>query len=387
MSIINQMLQKLEQRGGGRGAPLSDGVRAVATVVNGKNRTLLLGVIAAIVLSAGGYYGWLRWQHRAKPVKSVAVAGKIPGAVSPSQPSLPQLSAKAEEIQPQSAVEENTQEELIDLSSKHAQKTAAKITKDAASGKIRKSTKGGKADEVGAVSSGESLPSYAKSPSRESVGKIRIPHEGQDQAMKSVTPQQQALFHYQKALSLLQQGRVAEARSSLEETLRLDPHHLAARQAFAGLLVEQRQYQQAEFLLQEGVNLNAEQYGCAMALARLQVERGDIRTALDTLFKSLPHAVDNAGYQAFLAALLQRSEQHKKAIEHYQAALRLASSGTWQMGLGVSLQAENRLAEAQEAFVQAKASNELAPDLSTFVDQRLRMLKKLLQIQTSGASK
>jgi len=88
-----------------------------------------------------------------------------------------------------------------------------------------------------------------------------------------------------------------------------------------------------------------------------------------------------------LAALLQRAEQHKKAIEHYQAALHLASSGAWQMGLGISLQAEGRLAEAQEAFGQAKISNELGPDLSTFVEQRLRMIKKLLHTQAPGDAK
>jgi len=126
------------------------------------------------------------------------------------------------------------------------------------------------------------------------------------------------------------------------------------------------------------LTLNAEQYGFAMALARLQIERGDNQAALDTLYKSLPHAADNAGYQAFLAALLQRAEQHKKAIEHYQAALRLAPSEAWQIGLGISLQAENRLAEAQEAFSHAKASNELTPELSVFVEQRLRIIKKSL---------
>ena len=221
--------------------------------------------------------------------------------------------------------------------------------------------------------------------SRENAGKIKLTPTSRDVVveqeipMKSVSPQQQALFYYQKALSWIQQGRVAEARSGLEEALKLDAYLLAARQALAALMVEQRQYQQAEMLMQDGLALNAEQYGFAMALARLQVERGDIRAALDTLNKSLPHAVDNAGYQAFLAALLQRAEQHKKAIEHYQIALRLAPSGAWQIGLGVSLQAENRLAEAQEAFGQAKVSNELTPEMSAFVEQRLRMIKKMLQ--------
>jgi MSHA biogenesis protein MshN len=46
------------------------------------------------------------------------------------------------------------------------------------------------------------------------------------------------------------------------------------------------------------------------------------------------------------------------------------------MGLGISLQAENRLAEAQEAFNRAKASHTLSPELQAFVDQQLKQSGK-----------
>lgn len=377
MSIINQMLQKLEQRRGGRDATMPDGVRAVARGPDGKSRRpLLLGVFAAAVLAGGAYYGWLWWQQRVKPVKSVAVAGKIPGAEIPPKIAAPQPAPKVEVGQSLATVAQAQQEAAAKQLSKAAQKTVLKKKKDITAEKSEAQAKESKPDEMVPALSAESLSSPAKKPSRESTGKIRIIREGQEQAMKSVTPQQLALSHYQKALSWLQQGRVSEARSGLEDALKLDPAHLAARQALAGLLVEQRQFNQAELLLQEGLSLNPEQYGFAMALARLQVERGDAHSALDTLYKGLPHAADNADYQAFLAALLQRSEQHKKAIEHYQAALRLAPSGAWQMGLGISLQAERRLPEALEAFGRAKASNELAPDLLAFVEQRMKMVRQ-----------
>jgi MSHA biogenesis protein MshN len=371
MSIINQMLQKLEQRRGGRDASLPEGVRAVAASAEKSSRRPLLLGVAVLVLAAGGYYGWM-WQQQTKAVKSVAVAGKMPGAQPQSPPS----------AAPAKAAEKPEEEKLplvagleVELEGP-AQPSAKPVRK-------KKRLPSVEAPGEASVTQADDSPAgmTSKSPSRESAGKIRV-REG-ELAVKSVTPQQQALYSYQKALSWLQQGRIAEARSALEESLRLDPYHLAARQALAGLLVELRQLTQAEVILQEGLGMNAEQYGFAMALARLQVERGDTRSALDTLHRSLPHASANAGYQAFLAAILQSSGQHKGAIEHYQAALRLAPSGTWQMGLGISLQSENRLSEAQEAFRLAKASNELSPDLLTFVEQRLRMVKKLQSQQTS----
>ncbi len=373
MSIINQMLEKLEQRRGGRDASMPDGVRAVVRAAGGNNRRFLLPGVLAIVLASGGYYGWLWQQRHAKPVKSVAAVGKIPGAEMQPEVVEQQLVPKIEEAP--ASLTAPQQEEATTPSAESSQKTVAKKKKDLSAEKPAPSAKESKTDEMASSVSVTPASGAAKKVSRESSGKIRTAGGEQEMPMKSVTPQQLALSHYQKALSWLQQGRVAEARSGLEDALKLYPAYLSARQALAGLLVEQRQFGQAEHVLQEGLSLSPEQSGFAMALARLQVERGDIRTALGTLNGGLPHAADNAEYQAFLAALLQRSEQHKKAIEHYQAALRLGASATWQMGLGISLQAEHRLPEALEAFGRAKLSSELTPDLMAFVEQRMRMIK------------
>lgn len=387
MSIINQMLLKLEKRHGGRVTSLPEGVRAVASASHAARRPLALGVLLAVLAVMGGYFGWTWWQNKAKPAKSVAVSGKIPGSAPrqnvtvPAPPPLVEKKILTQEVQ--KLVVEKLPEELEKPEKRKNIGTSAP-KKKAAPGEMTEAV------VVSALS--DSSQSLAIIPTRESVVKphkpvLRDVAAAPEIAIKTVSSQQQALFHYQKALSWLQQGRVSEARNGLEEALRLDAHHLAARQALAALMVEQKQYHQAELTLQEGLNSNVEQYDFAMALARLQIERGDTQAALDTLHKSLPHAADNAGFQAFLAALLQRAEQHKKAIEHYQAALRLKNSGAWQVGLGISLQAENRLAEAQEAFGRAKTSGDLTPDLSVFVEQQLRTIKKSQQPPLTGEVK
>lgn len=203
--------------------------------------------------------------------------------------------------------------------------------------------------------------------------------------MKEITPAQQAENEYRKAAELLQQGRLTRAMESLAQALQLDAGHVAARQTLVGLLVEAKRFSEAEQQLQEGLKvdagLDANRPGLAMMLARLQVERGDTRAGLDTLQRSLPdvqeNTVEHADYQAFLAALLQRDGRHGDAIEHYLQALRaMPQSGIWLMGIGISLQAENRLQDAQEAFQRAKTSNTLSPDLQAFVEQRLKQLKR-----------
>ena len=45
------------------------------------------------------------------------------------------------------------------------------------------------------------------------------------------------------------------------------------------------------------------------------------------------------------------------------------------MGMGISLQADNRGAEALDAFKRAKSEGGLSPDLLAFVDQRMKQLQ------------
>ena len=72
--------------------------------------------------------------------------------------------------------------------------------------------------------------------------------------------------------------------------------------------------------------------------------------------------------------------RHKEAVQHYQAAVRMApNAGVWLMGLGISLEAEHQLSEAQEAFRRARGSNSLNPELTAFVDQRLRQIQQQLK--------
>ena len=194
--------------------------------------------------------------------------------------------------------------------------------------------------------------------------------------MRTVTPQQRAENEYRKALGLLQQGRVSEAINALTLALQTDSHHLAARQTLVGLLVEGGRLNEAQQQLQEALKLSPEQSGFAMMLARLQVDKGETTVALETLQRSLPYAAEKADYRAFMAALLQRQERHKEAIAQYEAALKRApGSGVWLMGLAISLQADKRLAEAQEAYARAAASGNLSADLQAFVEQRSKQLQ------------
>ena len=192
--------------------------------------------------------------------------------------------------------------------------------------------------------------------------------------VRQETPQQRAEEEYRKAVVSLQQGQPQEAREGFKRALQYNPTFAAARLARAGLLLESRQMAEAEHVLREGLELDIRQPGFAMMLARVQVDKGDIQAGLETLQKTLPYAIGNADYHAFMAALLLRESRHTDAVEHYRTALNLKPSGVWYMGLGISLQAMQRLPEAQDAFQHAISSGALDPELQAFVEKRLNQI-------------
>ncbi len=190
-----------------------------------------------------------------------------------------------------------------------------------------------------------------------------------------LSPQQRAENEYRKGVLSIQQGKAVEAIGAFEQALQLDPQHVGARHALIGVLLEDKRQDDALRVAREGLALEPAQPGLAMILARLQLEKGLLHTAIETLERALPYAADRADYQAFLAALLQRDDKHKQAVEHYLQALQKApQNGVWWMGLAISLQAERRIPEAQEAFKRAKATNTLSAELLAFVDARLSQL-------------
>ena len=197
---------------------------------------------------------------------------------------------------------------------------------------------------------------------------------------KQIRPEQKSDNYYHQALSYLQQGRVAEAQANLTLALDAKPTNQEARQTLAGLLLDNKRYDEARATLAAGLAIAPEQSDFRLTLARLQVEASDATGALNTLEQGLTYAKNNAEYQSFLATLLQRANRHEEAIDHYTTALALNSSSSSSLiGLGISLQAVGKLEKSQEIFKQVQSSTTLSPELSIFVEQRIKQISQRLQ--------
>ena len=343
MSLINQMLQDLDKRSvdGAGSISMNDNIRAVPEhdSANGiKWVALVLVVILAV--AGGGLWYWLR------PAPVVLVMPAAP----PAEP------ARSLIMKPEPALTETPQTipQSVAVTPRSVDLPTPDMLLHPKAAPVKK------------------LPEFKPPAVLVNNG---IPTNINKQ-MKELTAQQRAENEYRKSVALMQQGRVADAIAGLEQAIQIDPSHASARQTLVGLLIESKRQDEAIRKLQDGLNLDPSQAGMAMVLARLQVEKNDVHAGTEVLLRTLPYAVERADYQSFLAALLQREGRHKDAIEHYLVALRKSpQSGVWWMGLGISLQAENRGADAQEAFSRAKATNSLTPELQAFVEQKLKQLQ------------
>lgn len=370
MSLINKMLQDLDARGSGAAASAggSSTVRPVSAAARPLSRPLLaLAAVAGIaVFIIAALFAWRALTRPspsslaagakivAQPAATVPPAGQTPAAASPAAAATPPVAAQPSAPQPTPA----------------AMVAAAAVTSEAAA-------KQAATPAPARLSLGEremrrltGAPQKSAAPARATAAE-KAELKPRDDA--GLTPSQRAENEYRRGLASMQEGRVHEAISRFEQALAANPRHEAARQTLVGLLIENQRSDEAMQHMQQALALEPAQAQMAMLLARLQMERGG--PAIDTLQRTLPHAAANADYRAFLAGALQREQRHAEAVEQYQAALRLqAGNGVWWMGLGISLQALKRNAEARAAFSEAKATGRLSPELLAFVDRKLQQL-------------
>lgn len=362
MSLINDMLQELDARGASPAMPKAVQV-PVRPQQSRHSKTRQPLILAVIALPLVLYLLYLLWMttHKEKPVPPMASSAVVTASPEPAPPAvlaslkmdimlskLPSLSAPIADAEPTSNTNNtiNTSE-----TSKAIEKVEVEPAKEV---KLAKEAK-----PVPATA-----PTLAATPSSMQI----LP--------AASSPQQRAENEYRKANQALQHGRQTEALLALEQALNFDPQHHAARQTLVTSLVQTNRLDEAIKRLQQGLQVDAKQSLFASMLARLQAERGDLPTAIDTMYASLPQAGNQAEFQALLAALLQRDKRHQQAVNHYQLALKLQpENGVWWMGMAISLQADNRLSASVEAFLKAKNSSTLNPQLLAFVEQRLAQLQ------------
>ena len=410
MSLINKMLQDLDARGTPKNGELPGQVKPVERTPYRPGRRLIAAAVGgAVAVVALGWLGWTQLHRTPKaapaaPVAAVQVAPVVTGPVqaAPVVTGPVQAPVAAPVEAPPAADKAEDAPAPKHMTRAERKRLAAQRKEEKAASKTNKADK---ADKVATVRAkdvapmepdstearearramAQALAARGKSAKKTSAAMVAAARAAahDDTAPKGKrsvqgrqeTGAQRAEGEYRRALASLQEGRMIETVAALEQALKYEPTHEAARQTLVGLLIEANRNDEAMRQLQLGLTLDPRQPAMAMLLARLQIERGG--NGIDTLTRTLPYAGNDADYHAFLAAALARQQRHREAAEQYHQAVRaVPSNGVWWMGLGISLQAEKRNGEALDAFQRARASGGLSQELQGFVERRIQQLAR-----------
>lgn len=386
MSLINKMLQDLEARRATLSAEsgAAQEIRSLPPERSGGPKLWIVMAAFSLVLllAVGGW--WFMGNKPASQAQQVPPLASGPSGAAPAQPAAARtesstvqiareatpdtVSSRQAPLVEKAAVLEPHEPPAVPAKAKDKPKSAARPAEQARPPAPPKATQRVEAGKDARLRIATTLTQAPQTGEREADDGARI-----EKKMRMSTPRERAENEYRRALALVNQGRISEGTAVLRGALSENATHLGARLALFSLLVEQQRYEEAQSLLNEALARDPAQPQLASRLARLQWERGDVQGAETTLRRSAGAAQGNPEFRGFHAAVLQRLTLHKEAVTEYQAALRLApEAGVWWMGLGISLEADGRSAEAREAYQRARASGALSAELDRFVEQKLR---------------
>jgi MSHA biogenesis protein MshN len=386
MSLINQMLKDIDKRQGVNANTFSDtaGIRLEASrQASPAQRVLVWGGLVLVVVSGG--YAIRQWMAASpSPAQPVVQAPALPSA---------QLPAPLTASSPEPAAQANVTKATSAPTPAAAPAPAVVAAADAAvpkSGPERKpevlreivrepvkpvakaaKPKAEAADVAVASASALTAETTAKVPPKKEAPPLAV-----GTVSRQLSAEQRADNAYREAVSLLRQGRGAEAQKSLQHSLIDQPGHADARVLLARVWLDEGKLTEAKSLLTEGIALRPQSFALYSTLAHAQLAGKDVDSAVATLERGLPAAGENAEYQALLAAALQQQTRHAEAVQHYVTALRqLPDTPNWLVGLGVSLQATNNLSGAAEAYQRALDLG-LPASLAQFARDKLSQLKR-----------
>jgi MSHA biogenesis protein MshN len=381
MSVINQMLVELERRraSGTERNRIPDHVRALPG--DGSSRRLPLSAIAAalagVALLAAGVWWWMQQGGGLQQPPPVGAGPALQEEPLRQEEWIARRLTLNLSQEPEAAPETSPIATAAIVAPRDASPAPAQKPAETAVAPAPRPPQKQLAAER--VAPEQAPPPAAKVPLQAAITPPTVtkavpqPAAEIDKQVRELTPRQRAETEYARGTAALHQGQFAEARSAFEAALQKDATHHAARQALVGVLLDGRRHADATRVLQEGLQLSPAQHGFAMTLARLQVEAGELDAGAQTLARSLEYPGASPDHIAFYAGLLQRQQKHAEAVLQFQQALnRRGGVGVWLLGLGVSLEALGRGADAQEAYRRAKESGNLTADLRAFAEQRLR---------------
>src|SRR3990172_9501471 len=100
-------------------------------------------------------------------------------------------------------------------------------------------------------------------------------------SVAALTPEEWAEQQYDKLLPLMQEEKFSDAIFSLQKILAKVPDYQPARESLATLLIQQNKLDQAQQVLNQGLEQTPDYPGYIQLVARIRLVKGDVKGALN----------------------------------------------------------------------------------------------------------
>lgn len=136
----------------------------------------------------------------------------------------------------------------------------------------------------------------------------------------SITNANEAMKHYEQALSYLNAGKFSAAEIAVKNSLQLDLNYLPARLLLGKVLLRTGKYQSAEKEFEQSLQLHADSFTVIISLVEVKLLLNKNEQALNLLAK-YPQLQGEAQYFYFQANAYKALQQYEKALAAYEQAI------------------------------------------------------------------
>jgi tetratricopeptide (TPR) repeat protein len=187
----------------------------------------------------------------------------------------------------------------------------------------------------------------------------------------------EAWWHTDRAASLVQEGKLEEAVSELEEALRANPGYVDALVNLGGTMAELGRYDEAIARYQDVLKHRPDRADIRLRLGTLFIQTGKHSEAVKELEQVAQANPTSALAQFELGRALIEDKRETEGIEALRRSLEIdPKQPAAYVNIGISLAAKGEHEKAIEAFRSAIGAGEVAPDAHLQLGHSYRAIGK-----------
>jgi len=179
----------------------------------------------------------------------------------------------------------------------------------------------------------------------------------------------------QEALRQISDGKTEDANETLEQFIASNRYAHQSRETYAKLLMSRGYLEEANTLIDAGIELAPNHSGFKKVKARLLMSVGDIGEAVSLLINRTPDMVDDSEYHDLLASAQLSSRDFSGAVISYRGLVQHdQTQGKWWYGFAAAHDQLGNSGEARQAYSQAIKYSNLSANLRRRSQERLGAL-------------